>query len=190
MDDSTQSLLGAKTPSSFNICLTLFAKAVNPPRGNENHSVPPLQLGWISRPSALNCLLTVVSAVRSFSVTGNVCPQTNRWGFPVWSSLNRAWQLFAVLFDEPTFPNGGAGWFRQRFIVMIYTSPMTTVFLGFCVFCTLLGPAWAGFFVLAARGGCVFLGFDDVFCWRPPWPDTFASSAGSNHSEESAPVLL
>ena len=190
MDDSTQSLLGAKTPSSFNISLTLFAKAVNPPRGNENHSVPPLQLGWISRPSALNCLLTVVSAVRSFSVTGNVCPQTNRWGFPVWSSLNRAWQLFAVLFDEPTFPNGGAGWFRQRFIVMIYTSPMTTVFLGFCVFCTLLGPAWAGFFVLAARGGCVFLGFDDVLCWRPPWPDTFASSAGSNHSEESAPVLL
>ena len=45
MDDSTQSLVEAKTPASFKTALTLFAKLCSPLPGNENHSVPPLQLG-------------------------------------------------------------------------------------------------------------------------------------------------
>ena len=189
MDDSTQSLLEPKTPASFNTFLTLFAKACNPPWGNENHSLPPLQVGWILKPSAVKFWRTLLSAALSASVTGNIWLHTNRWGFPVWSSPTRAPQLLSGLADEPTFPNGGADWLRQANILMIYTTPVVFFGFGFGFGGTVLVLGPAGF-VVTVRWGRVFWGFDDDVVLWGRLPDTFASSAGSNHSEESAPVLL
>ena len=151
MDDSFQSLLCSVTnqPTWFNASLTLVIKLPTVwPSGNKNQSFPPSQPRWVLswRLSSFNLSWAALSAVSAFTLTRNVCLHLNLWGFPVWSSLTRAWQSFAVLPDLPTFPNGGEGWFTEAFIVTTYTPPRTSFspcFLAFVVVVTwLLEPVF------------------------------------------------
>ena len=218
MDDSTQSKLCSDTnhPPSVITPLTLFIKLPTWPLGNLNHSPPPSQPRWVLRfksfgGSFVKFLWAAFSASLGM-VTRNICLHLNLCGFPVWSLSTRALQADAVLLVMPTFPNGGMDWPSQASIVMIYTAPVATFcccccFPGFVVVTWLLEAP-----VLPVLGTTGITGLFLEFDWRggiPPvcvdvlWPLlcsfflvlllTFLSrrsSTGSNHSEESAPVLL
>ena len=217
MDDSTQSKLSSDTnhPPSVITPLTLFIKLPTWPLGNLNQSFPPPQPRWVLRwklfgGGFVKFLWAAFSA--SFGlVTRNICLHINLCGFPVWSSSTRALQADAVLSVLPTFPNGGEGWLSQGFIVMIYTAPVAT----FCCCCcpAFVAVTWlleapfppvldttglTGLFLeldFLDREGCI--GFAVVlwlllrsFVLVLLLPFLCRFSAGSNHSEESAPVLL
>ena len=206
-------------PPSLITVLTLFIKLPTWPLGNLNHSPPPPQRRWVLSSKLFGggfVMLWWAASSASFgSVTRNICLHLNLCGFPVWSSSTRALQADAVLLVMPTFPNGGEGWLSQESIVMIYTAPLAT----FCCCCCCPGVvvvtwlleapfppvlATTGLtglgleLVLLDREGCIALGFA-VVLWLLlrsfvlVFLLTFLSrrsSTGSNHSEESAPVLL
>ena len=206
-------------PPSVITPLTLSIKLPTWPLGNLNHSPPPSQPRWVLRRKLfgggfVKFLWAAFSA--SFGlVTRNICLHINLCGFPVWSLSTRALQADAVLFVMPTFPNGGEGWPSQASMIMIYTAPAAT----FCCCCCcpavvvvtwlLEGPVppvlgtsgLPGLFLELDWGGCIRPVCVDVL-----WPLLLplrsfflvlllpflppGSSTGSNHSEESAPVLL
>ena len=218
MDDSTQSKLCSDTnhPPSVITALTVLIKLPTWSLGNLNQSFPPPQPRWLLRWKSFGAgFVKFLWAAFSASVglvTRNTCLHINLCGFPVWSSSTRALQANAVLSVLPTFPNGGEGWPSQAFMIMIYTAPVAT----FCCCCccpAFVAVTWlleapfppvldttglTGLFLeldFLDRGGCI--GFAVVlwlllrsFALVLLLPFLCRFSAGSNHSEESAPVLL